>query len=92
MSLAINPARIARVLLADGWHGVTKDSFDLDAYEYVEPSPDPHESGFILHGGGRAGICSTGFIFTDPETKLTIIGPLTSILAVELRRRDRPHL
>jgi hypothetical protein len=37
MSLYINPGKVTAVLLADGWHDVADDSFDLDAYEYVEP-------------------------------------------------------
>lgn len=34
-SLAIDPDDVTEVLLADGWHEVDKDSFDLDAYEYI---------------------------------------------------------
>jgi hypothetical protein len=33
MSLYIDVDRVSSVLLADGWHAVAEDSFDLDAYE-----------------------------------------------------------
>jgi hypothetical protein len=36
MSLAIDIHRVAEVLLADGWHIVASQSFDLEAYEYIE--------------------------------------------------------
>ena len=36
MSLWIDLNRVTTVLLADGWHHVTNDSFDLDAYEFQD--------------------------------------------------------
>lgn len=78
MSLAINPANVTGVLLADGWHDVEPGSFAIDAYEYVEPD------GFVALGGGTvAGVPSTGFAFAlAAEDQFGITGPLTSILAV----------
>jgi hypothetical protein len=31
MSLALAVSQVTRVLLADGWHNVSKGTFDLDA-------------------------------------------------------------
>lgn len=81
MSLAIDVTRVVSVLLADGWHEVKKGTFVLDAYEYGVST----EEGFdLLHGGGRAGVCSTGFQFvTSQDDRLVeMSGPLTAILAV----------
>jgi hypothetical protein len=76
MSLYINADGVHKVLLADGWHTVEDQSFDLDAYEY-------HRDDFVLLYGGRCdGVVSTGFSFTDADTHAPIFGPLTSILAV----------
>jgi hypothetical protein len=82
MSLQINPGHVTAVLLADGWHHDVK-GFDLDAYEYVQPHPNPDRDGFILLGGGREPLVpATGFLFTEPDgTRL--YGPLTSILAIK---------
>jgi len=44
MSLAIDIDKVATVLLADGWHTVEDDSFDIDAYEYVA-HPDGRDTG-----------------------------------------------
>lgn len=76
MSLGIEVDDVTAVLLADGWHVVEGDSFDLDAYEF-------EHNDRLLHGGGQSGICSIGFAFTD-ETGY-IAGPLTAILAVRYK-------
>ena len=87
MSLYINPGKVTAVLLADGWHDVADDSFDLDAYEYVEPHPDPGRDGLILLGGGQcAGVPSTGFVFAEVGGGY-LFGPLTSIVAVRTAKR-----
>jgi hypothetical protein len=90
MSLAIDVDTIARVLLADGWHNVTDNSFTIDAYEFLwsgrtgtrvadlDPARDP----LLLHGGGNSGVCATGFAFTTTGGK-HVSGPLTAVLAVE---------
>jgi hypothetical protein len=59
---------------------VADASFDLDAYEYIHG----HDSGgdaILLHGGGDAGITSTGFGFKESGGGW-LYGPLTAILAV----------
>lgn len=74
MSLRIKTEHINEVLLADGWHNVIEGSFILDSYEFMD-------RGDLVHGGGEAGICATGFWFTEPNG-LTTEGPLTSVIAV----------
>lgn len=74
MSLSIDTDAVTSVLLADGWHNVADQSFDLDSYEYVWGER-------IVHGGGNYGICATGFTFTT-NAGITLSGPLTSLLAV----------
>ena len=77
MSLAIDTNDVAAVLLADGWHNVTDQSFDLDSYEYLTPYGD-----VLLGGGACEGVPSTGFAFiTDGGRRIK--GPLTSLLAIE---------
>lgn len=84
MSLAIDPARVSAVLLADGWHNVDPipgrlsdrtSSFTLDTYEFVE---DNH----VLFNGEKAPTLSAmGFTFRQGEVRF--YGPITSILAVK---------
>lgn len=81
MSLNIDVDKVTDVLLADGkWHRVDGASFDLDAYEFR------HE-GETIHEGGRAGVCSTGFMFRS-RGKL-LYGPLTGIMALRTGVRAR---
>jgi hypothetical protein len=83
MSLYIDVDKVTEVLLADGWHTVADESFDLDSYEY-------HHGELLLHGGGSGGICATGFTFIEDVGYATpprrIAGPLTAILAVREER------
>jgi hypothetical protein len=72
MSLAIDTDDVQAVLLADGWHRVEVQSFDLDAYEYV------WRDGVISSSGAM------GFTFTDGDIGAIIRGPLQSVLAVRL--------
>lgn len=78
MSLAINPATVGRVLLADGWHDVAPSTFALDAYEYVEGDYKLLSEA----DAERVGICPSGFRFEERVSGWTIAGPLTSVLAV----------
>ncbi len=78
MSLHIEVDEITEVLLVDGWHRVVDKSFDLDSYEFLD---GPGTDAFLLHGAGRAGICSTGFRFKGPDGQI-LAGPLSAILAV----------
>ena len=85
MSLAIDVDTVTAVLLADGWHDVIDDSFDVDAYEFEEKigeGEDPR----ILHGGGQSGISDSGFVCRTSQGM--ICGPLTSLLAVKVRTED----
>ena len=74
MSLSIDVNRVEKVLLADGWHHVAEQSFDLDAYEFVD-------EGVTVHGGGATGITATGYVFRTQKGAV-IAGPLTAVLAV----------
>ena len=78
MSLAINVDLVTHVLLADGWHTVHGDSFDLDAYEYM------HEKNPIVKGGSVAGVPSTGAVWLESDGT-RIMCPLTSVLAVRVK-------
>jgi hypothetical protein len=75
MSLSIDVDKVRGVLLADGWHQVVGNSFDLDAYEYMHGDT-------LIHGGGEGGMKATGFRFKDANGP--VYGPLSSILAVRL--------
>ncbi len=88
MSLAINTDHVEAVLLADGWHKVKGQSFDLDAYEYVASDAEKNR---LLLGGGvekEAGIPATGAIWQEPDGKL-IACPLTAVLAVRLKTKKK---
>jgi hypothetical protein len=74
MSLAIREQEVVAVLLADGWHEVKPRSFFIDAYEYI------HDDGSLSAGG-----VGFGFHAEDLE-RGELAGPLSSILAVTIRR------
>jgi len=76
MSLAIQTNDVVGVLLADGWHEVKRGSFDLDAYEFEKDQVE-------VHGGGKSGVCATGFTFRDLDDGC-FMGPLTSVLSVRI--------
>jgi hypothetical protein len=63
MSLAIDVDRVAAVLLADGWHTVSNDSFELDAYEYLQHddedvgTPGGQRQTIMRLGGGQEPWC-----------------------------------
>lgn len=77
MSLAIDTNTITRVLLADGWHTVLNNSFDIDSYEYLwQDRP-------VLVGGQDNHIAAAGFTFLSSDGRIS--GPLTSVLAVTTR-------
>ncbi len=72
MSLAIDVTKVRAVLLADGWHKIANNSFDLGSYEYLrgtEPIPN-----------GANGTSPVGFRLKDDAGYL-LYGPLTAILA-----------
>jgi hypothetical protein len=72
MSLAVDTDTVQAVLLADGWHRVGAQTFDIDAYEYVW-------KGRVIYSSG-----ARGFKFTDGVSGAIIMGPLQSVLAVRL--------
>lgn len=79
MSLWIDTDLVARVLLADGWHVVSSDSFDLDAYEFA------WEGRTLMGGGTIDGVSSTGATWfeTDAEGVHTrFCCPITSVLGI----------
>lgn len=90
MSLYINPEEVTQVLLADGWHEVKKETFGIDAYEFVQPGfESPDHDYTILSGGSVEGICSTGFHFVEVDETAggaivysSVYGPMTAVLAV----------
>jgi hypothetical protein len=85
MSLAIDVDEVTAVLLADGWHKVAEESFDIDSYEFVAGSR-------TVHGGGDSDVCASGFQFKErvrPDEPggsrgqaVIIRGPLSAVLAV----------
>jgi hypothetical protein len=93
MSLHIDIDQVHRVLLSDGWHEVLNDSFILDSYEYIWLPEDITTllDAEVVHGGGRSGICATGFRFIEGfqiSTPRFLAGPLTAIQAVEYTERE----
>jgi hypothetical protein len=88
VSLEIEPEFVDAVLLSDGWHRVEGESFTLDAYEYVQHNYDDADKDFVLHGGGRSGVCATGYRFSEivevdfANRLIEVAGPLTAIQAV----------
>ncbi len=72
MSLAIDVAKVRAILLADGWHKIANNSFDLGTYEYARGTETIH------NGGSGAG--PVGFSLKD-DAGYFLYGPLTAILA-----------
>ena len=102
MSIAINVDRVAKVLIANKWYKVApmgnskkgrsdtahkpKSSFDIDAYEFIWPHPDPERMPRYLGDLGDKGSTCTGytFHFFDKESKRNVrmSGPITEIQAI----------
>ena len=77
-TLGIQVNEIRQVLLADRWHEVEKESFALDAYEFMDGDQA------VARGDGQL-ITTVGFMFREPGGQI-VAGPLSSILAVQLPR------
>jgi hypothetical protein len=88
VSLLIDVDEVVEVLLEDGWHPVVDSSFTLDAYEFIWQEEGSQGSPHVLHGGGQSGITAAGFAFKE-ITGSYLLGPLTSVLALRLRKRRR---
>ena len=102
MSIAINVDRVAKVLIANKWYKVApmgnskkgrsdtahkpKSSFDIDAYEFIWPHPDPERMPRYLGSLGDKGSTCTGYTFDffDKESKRNVrmSGPITEIQAI----------
>jgi hypothetical protein len=76
MSLAIEVDNVKSVLLADGWHEVAPNSFQIDAYEFRDGDE------VLLKGGAANGVISTGATWKGTGGE-SIACPLTSILAIK---------
>jgi hypothetical protein len=82
MSRPINIDRVQAVLLADGWHHVFPQTFDVGPYEFVQLTDDATSS---LYDGGR------GFGFSEETGSVEIhryTGPIASLLAVRYTRQS----
>ena len=84
MSLGIPVDDVIKVLLPDGWHDVTEHSFDIAVYEYKVLL-----QGTLVSIGEEDPVTEYGFIFTDTADGAEVAGPVTSIMALKLIRRDR---
>ena len=96
MSLAINIDEVDRVLLADGWHEVANQSFEIDAYEFTGPNSDIEHMRLV--GGQEALLPAAGATWMEvyegheaiPGTAIArpvrkawqYFCPLTAVLAV----------
>jgi hypothetical protein len=80
VSLPIDIDRVEAVLLADGWHHVLPQTFDLGVYTFVHAAGENRST---LYDGG------TGFGFSEKNTSGEIhrfTGPVSSVLAVRYTR------
>jgi hypothetical protein len=87
MSLAINIDAVDGVLLADGWHKIHKNSFEIDAYEFLRGGSSENEKP-RLAGGQEALIPAAGATWTESDGT-QIFCPLTAVLAVRYGRKSR---
>jgi hypothetical protein len=100
VSLAIEVDDITHVLLADGWHIVHDASFGIDSYEFMwgegmgdSPMLGGGQEKHIAAAGHRGStsrehIAAAGFSFTEGDQVLC--GPLTSVLAINVKAK-RQH-
>lgn len=72
MSLLVDTDAVQAVLLADGWHRVKAQTFDINGYQYA------WKSGVVSAPG------EMGFKFTETMSGAIIMGPLQSLLAVRM--------
>jgi hypothetical protein len=77
---------VEAVLLADGWHQVFRQTFDLGVYEFVQATGSEVS---VLYEGG------TGFGFSEQDGNGDLrrfTGPVSSVLAVRYTRAsDATH-
>lgn len=70
----VNINLVTRVLLADGWHDILYNSYEVGSFELADDDG-------ILATQSR----TPGFQFTDSDERF-LAGPLSSVLAVEWGR------
>lgn len=108
MSIAIDVDRVAKVLIANKWYDVArignsnkarsgsaykpKSSFDIDAYEFIWPHPDPERMPRYLGNLDDAGSTCTGYTFkffdTESNCHVKMSGPITEIQAIIEENRE----
>ena len=77
MSLNVDVDAVKAVLLADGWHEVADNSFDIGAYEFF------HNGRRIFAGGRKSGVSASGARWGEADG-YTVVCPITAILAVKV--------
>jgi hypothetical protein len=81
MSPKINTDSVDGGMLADGWHKVDKNSFEMDSYEFSGEKDSMEQGDRRLSGGQEKLVPAAGATWTEPDgTK--IFCPTTAILAV----------
>ena len=84
MSHPIDIDRVEAVLLADGWHHILPQTFDLGVYEFVHAAGTKTKHSILYDGG-------TGFGFSEKDSSGQIhrfTGPVSSVLAVRYTRES----
>jgi hypothetical protein len=88
MSLAIDTAKVHKVLLPDGkWHEVMGQSFEIDAYEYLSTSEAKNQERGTDRRLNRAQEkllpdLGATWLERDGNTAFTMFCPLTAIQSV----------
>ncbi|HYR87765.1 MAG TPA: hypothetical protein VE422_27020 [Terriglobia bacterium] len=77
MSLAIEVSDVVGVLLKDGWHKVSEQSFELDKFEFVRLSDVRMASGSV------EGISAVGARWKEPDG-LWMACQLPNVIAVRM--------
>jgi hypothetical protein len=90
MSLSIDVDEVTAVLLADGWHPVDQkngvSTFATDAYEIMDWGSQERKDDGRPVARYQPKDSPTGFTFMENGTE--VCGPMTSILAVKVKRTD----
>ena len=73
MSLGIQIDKVTAVLLADGWHDVRDQSFEIDAYEFLRGKEIRRQV---------SGISSTGATWLGTDDR-QVYCPLENVIAVK---------
>ena len=82
MSRPIDIDRVEAVLLADGWHHVYPQTFDIGPYEFVQVTGDATKN---VYRGGKG----FGFIEeTGSGEFYRYAGPIASLLGVKYTRES----